>query len=523
MARVKTLFGAALSLSLIVLLLPSSNAAVPTLSQFPNIKFEFGSAPSLSITPPQSDSSGNWSYTSSNTGVVVVNGSSLVPVGVGTATITANQAASGGYSAASISATIQITPGVPKIGAFDDISVVYTAPASPGKYSKLRLNTPYSNSTGTWSFASLNPAVATVNGNEVSIISIGEAPIVATQAATSNFLASTPVTLKLSVTGPAPTLGVWNPIKITLKDSPYVITPPSSPSDGAWSYQIPKTDVVSLNGSILTINRTGSVIVTATQAKSKNSLFGPATATVKITISKNIPTVGAFQPLLAYLGEPSVEVVNPSSDSDGSWSYTISDQKIARIRNGVIVPVAEGLVTVTASQAATDKFEASAPVETTLVIGAPLAAPTAGNFENLITYVQPKPLKISPPQSTSKGQWSYRSSNPSILSSDGTNLIPLTQGLVMVTASQSRTSTLARIERTFQVKIGEPFTIEVTGGKNVAIIKSSVPPSRVLIDGQIGKTGTNRLVAGAHQVKVYINGLLASSSRVNVSGLKKLK
>jgi hypothetical protein len=238
---------------------------------------------------------------------------------------------------------------------------------------------------------------------------------------------------------------------------------------------------------------------------------------------KNPTTVGTLAPLVAYLGEPSVEVVNPTSDSPGSWNYSTSDQKIAKVKNGVIVPIAEGVVTVTATQNATEIYDASTPVQTTLVVGPAMQTPTVGNFDNLITFIQPNPIKVVPPASTSSGAWSYKSSNSAILESDGEFLTPVGVGLVTVTASQARTNTFGRFEKTFQVKVGESFTVTSAGGKNLITIKSSSPDARVTIDGQPAHLGGNKVVAGSHQVKVYINGFLALQTRTSATGLKKVK
>lgn len=524
MAGVKTIRTVAVAMVL-VLMTPfiATAAETPSLSRFPNIQIEFGSASKFTITPPQSNSDGTWSYVVSDPKIAAVSGDSIIPAGIGTTTITAIQAATSAYSSASITSSLTVSLGKPKVGVFPDVNVVFTPPVSAGKYSKYTLTPPYSNSTGAWTFTSLNPAVATISGRDVSILGIGEAPIVATQAATSTFQASDPVRMTFSSTGPAPVLAAWSPVKLFLKDSPYQITPPYSPSDGTWSLQLTKTDAASLSGNSLTLLKAGTVVVTAYQSKSKNSLYGATSTSLKITIAKNIPTVGTLEQLVAYVGEPSVEVINPTSNSTGTWSYSTSDSKIAKLKNGVIVPVMQGVVTVTAVQSATETFDVSPPVQTTLVIGAALPIPVVGNFENLITFPQETPIKVTPPQSTSPGTWSYKSANPAIVSSENGELVAKAPGLVLITASQARTSAFGRFEKTFQIKVGDTFTVTAVGGKNLITIKSSVAGTRVLIDDKPAKTGGNKIVAGTHQVKVFIGGLLAYSSRLYVSGLKKLK
>ncbi|MFT3794883.1 T9SS type A sorting domain-containing protein [Flavobacterium sp.] len=81
----------------------------PTLSNF-SIPTKAYNDADFAITPPTSDSPGAFSYTSSNPSVAtIVNGNMIHIVGGGTSTITANQAADGGYGAGSIAAQFTVT------------------------------------------------------------------------------------------------------------------------------------------------------------------------------------------------------------------------------------------------------------------------------------------------------------------------------------------------------------------------------------------------------------------------------
>lgn len=72
-----------------------------------------GDAP-FSLTPPQSNSTGAFSYTSSNSGVVAVSGNVVTIVAAGSATITVTQAASSAYEASSASADINVQAPLPQ-------------------------------------------------------------------------------------------------------------------------------------------------------------------------------------------------------------------------------------------------------------------------------------------------------------------------------------------------------------------------------------------------------------------------
>ena len=79
----------------------------PILGSFSIPSKVMGDAP-FQLTPPSSNSAGAFTYTSSNPLVATINGSTVTVVGVGTTTIIANQAASGIYSNANISSTLEV-------------------------------------------------------------------------------------------------------------------------------------------------------------------------------------------------------------------------------------------------------------------------------------------------------------------------------------------------------------------------------------------------------------------------------
>ncbi len=84
----------------------SSNT--PTITGFAIPAKLVGDAP-FAITPPTSNSPGAFTYSSGNTSVATVSGNMITVVGAGTAIITATQAASGGYSAGTATASLVVS------------------------------------------------------------------------------------------------------------------------------------------------------------------------------------------------------------------------------------------------------------------------------------------------------------------------------------------------------------------------------------------------------------------------------
>ncbi|HWR93738.1 MAG TPA: T9SS type A sorting domain-containing protein, partial [Flavobacterium sp.] len=102
-------------------------ATVPVVTNFPSLTKTTSSAPFDLIQPTSTSPSTVWTYTSSNTAVATISGTKVTIKGAGTAIITANQAATVGFEAGSISTTLAVSlntaaPTPPVRNAWDVIS-----------------------------------------------------------------------------------------------------------------------------------------------------------------------------------------------------------------------------------------------------------------------------------------------------------------------------------------------------------------------------------------------------------------
>jgi formylglycine-generating enzyme len=158
----------------------ASNVVLPKIGTFVIPTQKYGTASYAIITPPTSTSVGPWSYISGNSQVATVYGSVLTITGAGSTTITASQAASGSFASIKTSTTFIVTPGTPLLGPF-------TIPIQFLGNKSWTLVPPPSTSSGSWSYKSSKPKVATVSGSKVTLLGIGTTTITATQAATANW------------------------------------------------------------------------------------------------------------------------------------------------------------------------------------------------------------------------------------------------------------------------------------------------------------------------------------------------
>ena len=201
----------------------------------------------VALTPPTSNSAGAFSFSSSDLSVASVSGNMLTPVGGGTATITATQAAYGLYPSGSTTATLSVLYA-PTLGAF---TVPASVTAGSGAFT---LTAPTSNSAGAFTYTSSNPSIATVSGNQVTPVAAGSTTITASQAAAGAYgAASTSAVLTVQPVAPTVAWGTPSGSEITVgadgltlnlsgASFPYVfVNNAGKKSTGKWYWEITVT------------------------------------------------------------------------------------------------------------------------------------------------------------------------------------------------------------------------------------------------------------------------------------------
>ena len=265
------------------------NRISPTIGSLSSITKNYGDT-AFSITDPSSNSTGAFSYSSSDTSVATISGSTVTIIGAGTATITATQVATSNYTSGSTSTTLTVNTISPTLGAFNSITKTIGDAA-------FSISDPSSNSSGAFSFTSSNTSVATISGSTVTLVGVGVATITATQAATSNFTSGSTSTT-LTVNTISPTIGTLNSITKTIGDANFSLSAPSSNSSGAFSYSSSDTSVATISGSTVTLVGIGTATITATQAANGNYSSGSTTAT--LTVNPVVPIISTTGTLNAF-------------------------------------------------------------------------------------------------------------------------------------------------------------------------------------------------------------------------------
>jgi gliding motility-associated-like protein len=293
------------------------------------------------------------------------------------------------------------------------------------------LTAPTSNATGAFTFTSSNPAVATISGTTVTIVGAGTATITATQATDANYNAGS-VTALLTVAKGIPVIAFMADISKTFGNAPFSITAPASNSTGAFSYTSSTTSVATIAGSLVSITGAGSTTITVSQAASANYNAGSITAL--LFVAKANPTITILPNITRGYGSAAVTLVAPSSNSNGAFTYTISDAAVATISGATLTAVGIGTATLTTTQAESANYNAGSVTRTVTVVK---GNPTIGTFAAINKTFGDAAFALTAPSSLSTGAFTYASSDATVATVSGSTVTIVGAGTANITATQA--------------------------------------------------------------------------------------
>jgi len=295
---------------------------------------------------------------------------------------------------------------------------------------------PKSNSPGAWSIEFDNPKIATANGLNLTLLSAGTSIIRYVQAASGAYNAAHRSS-RLTVSPGVPTLGVFKDQSITLAQRTLTLVPPTSPSDGSWSYSSLDLSVATVSGNTVTFLDGGDVSIRATQSPTNNWLT--ASATMKLTVTAPSPVVGTFSDITLSIDSVSkVELILPTSTSTGTWTLTSADPSVASINGLTVTALKSGTTKISAKQAPNGGFR-SIIVTMNVTILAVDPVVSSGGFTDRTIEIKlrtSEQISLIAPTSNSTGAWTFTSSDPTIASVSGNSLTALKPGKITVTAVQ---------------------------------------------------------------------------------------
>jgi len=362
-------------------------------------------------------------YTSSNPAVATIAANKIHVVGVGTTSITASQPGGGAYAAAeSRTRSLTVTKRIQTI-IFPILPAKMVGDADFAAGVTINSGLPIT-------YSSSNPAVATVVGGVIHIVSAGTTIITAAQMGDANYEAAVSVSRSLNVTGNTPQTVLISPIPDKPFNTPDFNPGAISNSGLAITYTSSNTAVATILNNQIHIVGVGSTTITATQPGSVD--YAAASASTNLNVIKGTPVV-------SFPAIPNKIINNPDFDLFATATaglpitYSSNNLAVATIVSGKAHLVGVGTAVITASQAGNANYNA-ASADQTLVVDK--------GFQ-IITFpiIQPKApsaADFDPGATVNSGLTvTYTSSDPSVATIVAGKIHVMGLGTTTITASQA--------------------------------------------------------------------------------------
>jgi hypothetical protein len=362
---------------------------------------------------------------------------------------------------------------------------------------------PVSNSPAKFRVEITNPGVAKADGLKVTLLSVGNTEIFYVQDAVTGYSAAKRRS-SIYVRPGTPALGAWADQSVAMTSNTFTLTPPTSPSNGGWTYKSSDLGVITLNGAVATIVDGGEATITATQGATSSWLT--ASATKKVTVTAVTPTVSAIPNVsLSVNGISSFELKNPTSNSSGAWVYTSNKPGVIAVSGNKFTAVGPGVAVITAKQARAGLYRSYTTTFTIDVVANTPKITNSGFADTSVTIKSgAENFSIYAPLSESPGRWDVVSSDPAVVrvvdvtATNEIKLSALKPGTATITAVQSASGNFAQsapITAVITVKgtptITAPAGIERIAGDPAVKLKAPVSTS----NGAWSYTSSNTAVA----------------------------
>ena len=388
-----------------------------TLSTYQVGSFYIGDTKTINATTSREGLTVNW--TSSNNGIVTVNGGKITAVGAGTATITA--------TAGSKSATCTVTVTKPTINLNKSSVSVYI-----GDSTNVAATTdPGSISVG-WS--SDNSGVATVSGGKITAVGSGTTTVRAKLSYGGNTYEAT---CKVTVKEPSVSLSKND---ITLNPgASYTIKASTDPSGISVTWSSDNSGIVTVNGGTITAVGAGTTTIRA-----KISYGGHTyEATCKVKVSD--PSVKLDKNSLSLMPGDSARISATTVPGNAGVTWSTSNADVATVNGGNVKAVAEGSATITAKITYGGKeYKATCAVTVEKPSISVTSSSSTIEFSELDKGVVTLTAIVRP--DNGKIEWSISDTNIATISGDGTTatVTAKSEGSVTVTATYTANGTTVK-------------------------------------------------------------------------------
>jgi hypothetical protein len=395
----------------------------PQVITFPEISAQtYGDA---AITLPEKTDKGlTIAYQITNSNVATVSGNVLTLRNPGTCTVIASQAGNADYElAATVERQLVINKQEQTI-TFDAIPDKYCGdppfylPAVTDKGLKI-------------SYQAVDPNVATVSGNTVTICNAGTTDIIATQAGDPYRYEAAQVTQTLTV-GKASQSIVWDNIEQKTYGEDDFYLPATSNKGLPILYNVLDETVATVSGNKVHIEGAGTTNITATQPGSDN-YYAAASVTLPLTVNRAFQEITFNALPEKTYGDPAFSL-QAVSNSSQPITYESAGTSVATVSGSTVTIHNAGAVYITASIAGNSNYYAATPVQRLLTVNKAAQTLELAVISDRTYGDAPFALSV---QSSTDLSVVYRSSDPGKLFISDNMATVLSTGEFTVTAEQA--------------------------------------------------------------------------------------
>lgn len=217
-------------------------------------------------------------------------------------------------------------------------------------------------------FASTTPSICSTSGITVSLLAAGTCTITANQAGNDNFNAATQVTRSFTITKAATSLSSFTSITKTFGDVPFNLTAPTVTGSipGTFSYISSNTAIASISGDEVTINRGGTVTITALFTPNDLNNYETSTITATLTVNRAVQSNLVITTTSVAYGE-NLSLATSGGSGDGVVTFVVSSGSCT-ISNSTLTPTDVGTCLITATKEADDNYLSETSIVTTITI-----------------------------------------------------------------------------------------------------------------------------------------------------------
>ena len=294
--------------------------------------------------------------------------------------------------------------------------------------------------SGTFSYRSAVPGIASFSTSTITISSTGTVTLFADISGDDKYNART-VTATLIVEKSNQSIIVQPlPNEKPLKDFTSLIVSATSTSGTPVTISLVSGSAASLSGSVgnyslNNINQTGLVTITFTVPESQNYFSATVTAVIDVVKTNQSITVSPVAPTFIYYQENLVYTINAFSDSSLAVTYGLVSGTNATLSGNVLNISDIGELVVEINQPGNNIYNPA--ITKREVIKVVQGVTNLSNFNIPDKNVDDPDFTIPPPTSNrTTGSFIYTSSNPSVAEISGDQIIIRGPGSAIITARQ---------------------------------------------------------------------------------------